>query len=258
MFGIFEDSSITWIILKELPRIRSPSIGKRIRANPKWVHLWHSSAQEGLLTKRSSHRIGTAILAATLFATLTGCTPQASTPTAPKPTHSSSTVATPKPTKAPVSLTAETVTIGQALTADETLTMKRSYSDLLDAGKLVYVFPDGSGTILGMKDPVPLSVVADSNVKIAAAVAVSVAANDVYNNAVSDAIKVIQHNIGKRIVLVARVHTGDDAGNTVIWRWIAAVPGIDPHFFPNHDAAAAWASSYAASQNDPTAWAVIS
>jgi hypothetical protein len=200
--------------------------------------------------------IGTAVIAATLIATLAGCV--ATTPTAaPKPTHSSSTVATPKPT-APVGPTAATVTIGQALTPVETLTMKRSYSDLLDAGKLVYVFPDGTGTIIGMKDPLPAAVVADSNVKAAAAVATSAAAGDAGNLAVLDSMKVIQHNTGKHIVLVARVHTGDDAGNVLIWRWIAIVPGIAPHYFANHDAAAVWATSYGASQADPTAWAVIS
>ncbi len=199
--------------------------------------------------------VGTAVIAATLIATLAGCV--ATTPTAaPKPTHSSSTVAAPKPT-APVGPTAATVTVGQALTPVETLTMKRSYSDLLDAGKLVYVFPDGTGTIIGMKDPLPATVVADSNVKVAAAVQVSTAAGDVYNQAVMESVKVIQHNTGKHVVLVVRVHTADDAGNSWVWRWIAAVPGQDFNPFPNRDSAATWAFSYVASQANPSGWVVI-
>ncbi len=78
--------------------------------------------------KTSTKFIGTAIIAATLIATLAGCT-QTATVAAPKPTHSSSAVAAPKPTTAPavpVGPTAATVTVGQVLTPAKTLTMKRS------------------------------------------------------------------------------------------------------------------------------------
>ncbi len=108
-----------------------------------------------------------------------------------------------------------------------------------------------------MKDPLPATVVADSNVKVAAAVQVSTAANDEHNQAVAESVKAIQQNTGKRVVLVVRVHTADDAENTLVWRWIAAVPGQDFNPFPNRDAAANWAFAYVASQAVPSGWVVI-
>ena len=146
--------------------------------------------------KTSTKHLGTFALAATLVVSLAGCVATAPT-AAPKPTYSSTAAATPKPSTAPVAAapTAETVTVGQELTADEALALRKNYNDLITTGKVRHTTADGKSIDVGMKEPVPAAVVADASAKVSAAAAVSARASD-RNVALVAAIKTASQAIG--------------------------------------------------------------
>ena len=209
--------------------------------------------------KTSTKYLGTFALAATLIASLAGCV--ATTPAAaPKPTHSSTAVATPKPTTAPVAAapTAETVTVGQELTADEALALRKNYNDLITAGKVLYTTADGKSVVVGMKEPLPPVVSVDAAAKAAVAVKVSASESDATNAAVVNSVKALESSTGKKVVLVAYVQAANDARDALVWRWIAIVPTESAHFFGSQAAGIAWGQSFIAGQANPAGWAVIS
>ncbi|MHC5796170.1 hypothetical protein ACVXZ4_08435 [Lacisediminihabitans sp. FW035] len=200
-----------------------------------------------------------AIIAATVIGTLAGCTPQAHT-AAPKPTHSSTAVATPKPTTAPVvkAPTAETITVGQELTADETLALKRNYSDLSAAGKVIYTTSAGVNIVVARTQPLPAVVVADAAAKTAAAAQVSASAGDSLNGAVQSQVDSLGSMTSKNLIVVTSVYSSDGSGAPLAWRWIAGTRGAGAHYFGSQSAALAYATDFVAHQADPSVWAVIS
>lgn len=194
----------------------------------------------------------TAIIAATVIGALAGCTAQATT-AAPKPTHSSTSVAAPA-VKAP---TAATITVGQELTPGETLALKKNYSDLAAAGKVIYTTSAGANIVVARKQPLPAAVVADATAKTAAAAQVSAAAGDPANGAVEKQANALRSRTSKSLVFVVSVFSSNGAGAPLAWRWIAAVPGTGAHYFGSQGAAIAYANSFVAGQADPNVWAVI-
>ena len=210
--------------------------------------------------KRSTKCLGTLALAATLIVTLTGCTATAPT-AAPKPTHSSTAVATPKPTTAPVAETptAETVTAGQELTADEASTLRKGYNELITAGKVLYTTTDGKIIVVGTKEPVPAVVAADASAKVAVGAAKSAQASD-GNTALGAAIKAASAAAGHQIVQVVWALDANDAGTRNVMQWIVLIPtaGISPQHVSSREAGIALGEAFIAKQANPSVWAVLS
>ena len=209
--------------------------------------------------KRSTKCLGTLALAATLIVTLTGCTTTAPT-AAPKPAHSSTAAATPKPSTAPVAAapTAETVTVGQELTADEASTLRKGYNDLITAGKVLYTTTDGKIIVVGMKEPVPAVVSADASAKVTAAAVKSGEAAD-GNVGVLAAIKAASAATGHQVVQVVWAKNANLAGTAQVFQWVVMIPsaGLIPQRVSSHETGITVAQAFIAAQGNPAAWTIL-
>ncbi|QNE48721.1 hypothetical protein F1C58_16075 (plasmid) [Glaciihabitans sp. INWT7] len=202
-------------------------------------------------TNRTARRIVLLSAAILLAATLAGCTPEARAAILNKPAGTTaSATSTPAPTAAAPKP-------GDTLTGAQAVALRKS---LPKNGDWVYTTSAGVNIMINSHELLPEPVKADASAQLAAAAQAGHDANDTMNPTLGPVIKRISGSMGKPVVVIVRIWTGNDAGDAKVWRWAVQGPAAKPGLanrFPDAASAVASVQGYIASQPQTTKWEVL-
>lgn len=194
----------------------------------------------------------TALAAAAIVVSLAGCVPAAGQPSlfGSPPTTSATASTTPKPAAAAPKP-------GDILTDKQASDLRKSSPT---NGDWVYKTAAGVNILVNSHQLLPAAAKADAEAQLVASAQVGHDNESDRNQAVGSVIKRISGSMGKPIVVVVKIWTGNDAGDTRIWRWTvqgpAAKPGLGNRYQDSASAVAA-AQEYINTQPQSTLWEVL-